>query len=311
MIKKNGLDIIFLGTPEFAVPSLLALSRSGHRIVAVVTQPDRRRDRGNGLTESAVKIVANGLGIKVLAFDRISREGAETLRSLSPDIMITAAYGQILSQEIIDIAPYGIINVHASLLPKYRGAAPINFALINGERETGVTIMQTERGVDTGDIILSERVEILDGDNLRTLTAKLSEAGARALMSALDLIESGKAVKIAQDHEKATYYPMLSKKDYQLDFSIDAEAVKNRIRGLYPDAYAFFAGKRVKILEAEVVDAAGEPGVVTAGKNGLTVACGKNSLRILVLHPENSKAMPAAEYMRGHNLSGLSLRIKE
>lgn len=301
MVKKNGLDIVFLGTPEFAVPSLLALAGSRHRVIAAVTQPDRRRDRGNGLIESAVKVTANSLGIKVYAFDRISREGAQILRDLNADIMVTAAYGQILSQEIIDIARLGIINVHASLLPKYRGAAPIHWALINGERETGVTIMQTERGVDTGDMILSERIEILDNDNLRTLIAKLSKTGADALLKALDLIECGDAVRTVQDHDSATHYPMLSKKDYLIDWNLEAEAVRNRIRGLYPDAYTIFAGKRVKILEAEVVSETGEPGAAIAGTKDLTVACGKHALKILVLHPENSKAMTAAEYMRGHN----------
>lgn len=306
MVKSTGLNIIFMGTPEFAVPSLVALSNSRHRIIAVITQPDRRRDRGNGLVESPVKTVANSLGIRVLMFEKISREGADIIRGLCPDIMVTAAYGQILSQEIIDIAPYGIINVHASILPKYRGAAPIHWALINGERETGVTIMQTERGVDTGEMILAERVAVSDRDNLRTLTSRLSDAGVIALLNALDAIESGTAVKTVQNHSEATYYPMLSKKDYQIDFSMNSEDIRNRIRGLYPDAYTFFDGKRVKILEAEVVTATGEPGTVIGGNSGLTVACGHNALNIITLHPENAKAMPASEYLHGHIIKIIS-----
>lgn len=205
------MNIIYLGTPQFAVLPLEKLINSRHKVLAVVSQPDRPKGRGYKVVSPPVIDCARQHNIPVYQFENINKE-TQTLLNLKPDIMVTAAYGQILYEDILNLAPYGVINIHASLLPKYRGPAPIQWAIIKGERKTGVTIMQTAQGLDTGDIILSKEIDIEPDDNAVTLAEKLSLLGAQALIEALDLIEKGQAVFTPQDNEQASYYPMLKKK---------------------------------------------------------------------------------------------------
>ena len=216
---NSNLKVVFLGTPDFSVNTLKAILNSRHEVLAVVTQPDRPVGRSGKPVFSPVKQVAVEKGIKVLQYNKIRLEGVEDLKALNPDIMVTCAFGQILSQEIIDIAPKGIINVHASILPKYRGAAPIQWSIINGDSETGVTIMQTEAGIDTGDIICVEKTPISDKETAGELFDRLADLGANLLVKALDMIEDGNATYTKQNHDLATHVKMLKKEDGIIDFS--------------------------------------------------------------------------------------------
>ena len=214
-----------MGTPDFAVPALEALATTQHEIVGVVTQPDRMRNR-NKVTFSPVKECALKLGIPVYQYERISREGVEDIKTLDVDLMVTCAFGQILSREILALPPKGIINVHASLLPKYRGSSPIQWAILNGESKTGVSIMRTAYEVDSGDVLLQLETDILPEETAGELFDRLSTLGAKALLEGIALIESGKDVYTPQDHSKMSYYPMLSKTDGKIDFSKSYREVK-------------------------------------------------------------------------------------
>ncbi|MDR3318238.1 MAG: methionyl-tRNA formyltransferase [Clostridiales bacterium] len=303
------MRVIFLGTPEFAIPVMRALIAGRHEIAAVVTQPDRARGRGHGVSGSPVKDLALENGLRVLQYDKISAEGAGDLSSLNADIMITAAYGQILSRQILDVCPYGVVNVHASILPKYRGAAPIRWAIINGETKTGVTIMQTDIGLDTGDIILCRETEIDPADTGGTLTESLSHLGAETLIEALDLIESGGAVRVPQDESEATRYPMITKELGVIDWARPAVEINNLIRGLnpWPAAAAVIGGRSCKLWTAGVVPYRGKtlPGtVITAdAKFGLTVRCGADALEISELTAPGGKRMSARAYLAGNRLA--------
>ncbi|MEG1645852.1 MAG: methionyl-tRNA formyltransferase [Clostridia bacterium] len=247
------MRVIFLGTPDFAVPCLDAVAKE-YEVVGVCTQPDRLGNR-NKVNVCAVKQRAQQLGLPVFQFEKISREGVEILKQLNADVIITCAFGQILSQQILDLTKYGVLNVHASLLPKYRGSSPIQWCLINGETQTGVTIMKTAYAVDSGDVLLQEIVPIFPQETAGELFVRLAQIGAKALIKALKLVENGKAVFTAQNHTQATHFPMLSKTDGKIDFNSASCDIVNKVRGFnpWPSAYCFWQGKMLKIHKAESV----------------------------------------------------------
>ena len=302
------MKVIFLGTPEFAVNVLEKINESSHEIVAVVCQPDKPNGRGNKLVPPPVKVKANELELPIYQFEKIRRDGVETLKSLNADIMVTAAYGQILSQEIIDICKNGIINVHGSLLPKYRGASPIQMSIINGDEETGVTIMQTEAGIDTGDMLISGKVKIEDNDTYGTLSEKLSVLGADLCIEALDLIEKGEAKFIKQNETLATHTSMFKKEDTIIDFNKSAKEIVNLVRGLNPNPIALFYLKNesYKVFEAKVVEYVGKEQngtvLVANNKKGLVVKCEGGAVEIVEMTAPSSKRMLAKSYLNGKSI---------
>ena len=239
------MKVVFLGTPDFAVLPLKKIAASKHGVLAVVTQPDRPVGRKAVVTPCAVKVAAESLGLKTLGYEKIRKEGVEDLKALNPDVMVTCAYGQILSQEILDIPKRGVINVHASLLPKYRGAAPIQWSIINGDKVTGVTIMKTEAGVDTGDIIAVQKTDITEAETAGELFDRLSAIGADLIVKVLDELEAGTATFVKQNDAEATHVKMLKKEDGIINFSKNSISIYNLVRGLnpWPVAYTFLHNK--------------------------------------------------------------------
>ncbi len=299
------MKIIYLGTPEFAVAPLKAIIESqNHDVVAVVTQPDRPVGRKNIITPPPVKVVALENDIPVFQYEKIRVEGVENLKSLHADIMITCAYGQILSKEIIDICPHGIINIHASLLPKYRGAAPIQYAVINGEKTTGVTVMQTEVGLDTGDILEAFETPIGESETAGDLFVRLSNMGAEKICSVLDKIERGEIVPQKQDESEAFVVKTIKKEDALINFSKSALEIKNLINGMnpWPIAYTFANGKKLKIYRAITVNACGNVGEVIKADKKLYIACGEGAIEVLELQEEGGKVMNALSYLNGRKL---------
>ena len=305
------MKVIFLGTPDFSVPTLKAIIKSHHRLLAVVTQPDKPSGRGERLSYSPVRQVALENNLKVLQYDKIRLQGVDDLKRLAPDIMVTCAFGQILSQEIIDIAPHGIINVHASLLPKYRGAAPIQWSILNGDKETGVTIMQTEAGIDTGDIISVEKTLIAPEETAGELFDRLSYIGAELLVKTLDDIEQGTATFTPQDHSSATHVKMLKKSDGMLDFENNCETLVNFVRGMnpWPCAYTFLHDKMLKVYKAEKVEDVDDSQYADGqimfadSKNGLVVKCKDGALRLCVIQIEGKKRMNDTDFVIGQRIN--------
>ena len=294
-----------MGTPEFAVASLNALLDAGHEICAVVTQPDRPQGRGYKLAPPAVKTAALARGLEVFQPETLKNESLlPLLERTRPDAIVVAAYGKILPQYVLGVPPRGCINVHASLLPRYRGAAPINWAIINGERESGVTIMYMEKGLDTGDMLLSVRTPIADDDTAGDLHDRLAVLGADALVHALALLEAGRITPVKQDDSQHTYAPKLSRDDCRLDFCQSAKQVRDRIRGLapFPGAYLTLSGRQIKVFEAQIVSGRGEPGSVLYAdrEHGLVLACADGALRLVTLQPQGKRRMSAKEYLAGH-----------
>lgn len=300
------MRIVFLGTADFSAFILNKLLDTRHEIVAAVTQPDKKRGRNEAASFSPVKKLALENNIKVLQFAKISREGVEAVESLNADIFVTAAFGQIMSQRILYIPRLGVINVHASLLPKYRGSAPIQWAVINGETETGITIMKTALAVDSGDIIMQKSLKINPDETAGELFLRLSELGAKTLIEALELIESGKAVFTPQNPSEATYYPMFKKEDGKIDFNKSANELKNFILGVtpWPTAFTFIEGKILKIFKIAPADGEGKAGEVLKANNrdGLIVALKSGAVEIMELQAENSKRMSAKAYLSGHKI---------
>ena len=302
------MRILFMGTPEFAVASLRRLVEDGHEICGVFTQPDKTKNRGHKLMQPPVKEYALTKGLAV--YQPLQVRDADTLelvQSLSPDLIVVAAYGKVLPEEILDTPQYGSINVHSSLLPKYRGAAPINWAILNGETETGVSIMYMAKELDAGDIILQKTTAIRETENAQELTERLAELGAQALSQAVTELTEGKAVRTPQAAEKATYAAMLSREMSTIDWNRSAHEISCQVRGLIPWPCAstdVIHGEMMKlyaVLEAgEATDAA--PGeIVAAGKQGIEIACGDGKrLRILELQAQGGKRMSAAAYLLGH-----------
>ncbi len=303
------MRLVFMGTPQFAVRPLRALAAAGHEIVGVVTRIDKPAGRGRVLAAPPVKRAAEETGLAVFQPRRV-REPAfiATLKSLNPEAIIVAAYGQILPEDVLTLPMHGCINIHASLLPRYRGAAPINWAIIRGDKETGITIMQMDEGMDTGAILLQESIPIEQKDTAGTLTEKLSALGARLITTALPLIAAGKLPPLSQDSSRATLAPLLKKGDGRIDWKLSAVEIHNRVRGLspWPGAFTFLDGKLIKIIESEVIAGDGAPGLLhEADKHTLTAGTGEGLLRILSVQPEGKKVMTAGEFLRGHRgLSG-------
>ncbi len=295
-----------MGTPDFAVPSLKKLVESGYDVKLVVTQPDKPAGRGKKVTPPPVKVVAEELGIPVYQPEKV-KENAELKKKLlevEPDLIVVAAYGKILPEWLLNLPEYGTVNVHASLLPKYRGASPIQWALLNGEEETGVTIMKVIPELDAGDIISQRRVKIEKEDNAKTLHDKLAEVGAELLVETLPLYVSGKLKPVPQNEEEATYCPQIKKEMGKIDWRESAEEIFNKIRAFtpWPSAYTTFRGKRVKILEGEPVEGTGEPGEVIEAGRDLIVATGEGALKIERLRPEGRKEISGEEFVRGYRI---------
>lgn len=303
------MRIVFMGTPEFAVPSLRLLISKGYDIVGVFTQPDRPKGRGKKLTASPVKRVAAEAEIPVFQPESIRKTGVEDLLGLRPDLCVTAAFGQILSKEILDIPPLGNINVHASLLPKHRGAAPIAYALMNGDQVAGVTTMMMDAGIDTGDILLQEATEIEENETCEELTVRLSMIGAELLGRTIREIEAGTLQRKRQNEAEMTYDPMLSKEMSIADFRLDARNVQRRINGLnpWPCVSVPVNGARIKLLRAAVAEQEGkgmDPGKVIAAdaRNGLVISCGNGAVRVLELQAPGGNRMRSEDYLRGHSI---------
>lgn len=298
-----------MGTPDFAVPCLQALIDAGKEIVAVVTQPDKPKGRGKLLAQPPVKGLALKHNIPVFQPEKIRDESfINTMRNFSPDIIVVVAYGKILPKAVLDIPPKGCINVHASLLPKYRGAAPINRAIINGEKETGVTTMLMDEGMDTGDMLLVEKVEIKDDDTASSLHDKLKEIGAVLLIKTIKAVESDTINPVKQDDREATYAPMLKKEDGRIDWTLKAEEIVNLIRGLnpWPGAYTRWEGKQIKIFKGSRAKGQGsreEPGkIIDVSQEGICVAAGKGDLIITELQMENKNRMNVSDFIKGHRI---------
>ena len=299
------MRVVFLGTPDFGVPSLRALHDAGHEIAGVFTQPDRPKGRGGKMVKSPVKECAEALGIPVFQPVKIRVDGVEDLRALKPDVCVTAAFGQILSQEILDIPKIGTVNVHSSLLPRYRGSAPINWAILEGETVTGVTTMMTDKGLDTGDILLQREVEILTGESAGELMDRMAPIGAELLIETLRRLEEGTCPRRKQEENKASYFPMLKKEMAPIDWRFPAEKIVCRVRGLYPwpgTTLTLENGETIKVLRAEEANGSGAPGEIMAAdaKRGLIVAAGENAVNVLALQAPGGKAMDARDYFRGH-----------
>ncbi len=299
------MRVVFLGTPEFAVPSLKALISSGHEVAAVFTQPDRPKGRGNQVMESPVKTAARSAGIAVLQPERIRRpENVEVLRSLAPDLMVVVGYGQIIPQAIIDLPLHGILNVHASLLPKYRGAAPIQWAIANGETVTGVTIMQIDAGLDTGDMLLKAPVPIEPAETAPELSAQLAPLGAQLLCDAIGRIAANSIRREKQNDAEATYAPVLRKEDGCIDWSRPASEIYNRLRGFtpWPGAYTTFRGQHLQLQKARVAENLQlSPGTLHSEKRVLFAGCGKDSsLQLLEVQLSGKRRMPVEEFLNGY-----------
>ena len=309
----TALRVVFAGTPEFAVPVLQALARSRHSPVGVLTQPDRPAGRSRRLTASAVKTAALELGLLVEQPATLSDgEAARILGGWQPDVLIVVAYGLLLPAAILEIPPRGCINVHASLLPRWRGAAPIERALLAGDRETGVSIMHMERGLDSGPVYLARATAISADDTAGRLRTKLAALGAQALLEVLDQVEEGTARAQPQDPALATYAPKIGKAEARIDWRQPAEEIERRVRAFNPSpiAESRWAGQQLRIWSAHVVERElpARPGEVLALPHApLAVACGINALALDVVQLAGRKAMPAEDFLRAHTLSGAVL----
>ena len=303
------MRILFMGTPDFAAASLRALVERGEEICAVFTQPDKPKNRGHKLAFPPVKDYALSQGLPVYQPVTLRDEAAaEQIRALSPELIVVAAYGKLLPETILRLPPLGCINVHASLLPRYRGAAPIQWAVLNGETETGVSMMYLAKELDAGDVILQKSVPIGEEEDAQSLTARLAELGAAALLEAVEAIRNGTAPRIPQKEEQATYAPMLSRDLSPVDWTRSAHAVACQIRGLipWPCASTTLEGVPLKLYRAKETGerVAAAPGTVTAaGKTGIAVACGDGTALLLTeLQPQNGKRMSAGAYLAGHSV---------
>jgi methionyl-tRNA formyltransferase len=298
-----------MGTPVFASIILEGLLEDGWNVVGAVTQPDRPRGRGRKVAPTQVSQVAQAHGILVLQPKKI-KDGVflEDLADLRPDMMVVAAYGRILPRDVLSLPPLGCYNVHASVLPAYRGPAPVRWAIINGEETTGITIFRMDEGMDTGDVLVVDSLEIGPNETAGMLTERLARLGARMITPALRDIVEGKALFIPQEHDKATVVPILKKGDGRIDWSLSAESIRNRIRGLdpWPGAFTFWRGKRLRLWQAEAKDAgsAGKPGdVLSVDGEGVTVQTGGGTLRLKSVQLEGGRRMQVEEFLRGHKMA--------
>jgi len=313
------MDIVFMGTPDFAVPCLEELCESDlTNVVGVITQPDRKRGRGQNLQPTPVKKVALDYETDIFQPENVSsEEGLAKLNDWNPDLIVVVAYGQILSADVLDVPELGCVNVHASLLPKYRGAAPLHRALINGEEVTGVTTMYMDEGMDTGDMILKEEVEIIPQDTVGSLHDKLATMGADLLIETLEQIEAGSAPRISQNDERATYADKITKSDGEIDWEQSATDIWNLVRGTnpWPGSYTYKDGDLLKIWDSELYDSEGQeldsetiqdvtPGTIVETNDdlGIVVQTKEGQLLITQLQPANKSRMSATDYLLGYDL---------
>ena len=304
--RSDTMRIVFMGTPDFARTALEAIIKVGHEVVLVVTQPDKPKGRSGQLQISDVKDCAIINGIEVFQPAKIKEESSVSfLKTIDADIYVVAAFGQIISKEILDIPRYGCINIHASLLPKYRGASPIQQAILDGEKITGVTIQQMNTGVDTGDILLQREYAITEDETGGMLFDKLSGLGADLVVEALDLIEKGKIVPVPQDETKATHCSKIKKDMGLIDWSWDAKKIERYIRGLnpWPSAYTYIGDKQLKIWKANVSEETGECGtVIKVDKKSITIGCGEGSIQVLEVQLEGKKRMETSTFLLGNKI---------
>ena len=304
------MKILFMGTPDFALLSLKALAASDNEIVGVVTQPDKPKGRGYALTPPPVKVFANDMGYPVYQPATLrGEEFASLLEELSPDVIVVVAYGKILPKNVLDFPKYGCINVHGSLLPEYRGAAPMQRAIIDGKKQTGITTMYMAEGLDTGDMLLKETVDITDSDNFETIHDKLGECGAALIVRTLEGIENGSVSRIPQNEEGATYAAKILKEDCALDFSRSAREIHDLIRGVSPFPLSFTHtadGKLLKVVASRIYKEEGElgkAGEVISLEDGITVACGNGAVTLTRVLPEGKPRMDAADFIRGRKVA--------
>ena len=304
------MKILFMGTPDFALFSLKALAASDNEIVGVVTQPDKPKGRGYALTPPPVKVFANDMGYPVYQPATLrGEEFASLLEELSPDVIVVVAYGKILPKNVLDFPKYGCINVHGSLLPEYRGAAPMQRAIIDGKKQTGITTMYMAEGLDTGDMLLKETVDITDSDNFETIHDKLGECGATLIVRTLEGIENGSVSRIPQNEEGATYAAKILKEDCALSFSRSAREIHDLIRGVSPFPLSFTHtadGKLLKVVASRIYKEEGElgkAGEVISLEDGITVACGNGAVTLTRVLPEGKPRMDAADFIRGRKVA--------
>lgn len=303
------MKIIFMGTPDFAVPTLEAIIDAGHEVIGVVTQPDRPRGRGQKIAPSPVKEVAEKYGLAIYQPEKVKDASfVAKLKELNPEAIVVVAFGQLLSPEILNIPRLGCINVHASLLPRYRGAAPIHWAIINGEKESGVTTMYMAEGLDTGDMILKREVPIGETDTVGILHDKLAQVGGQLLIETLESLANKTATRTPQNDGDSNYAPMIYKKDELIDWSCPAIDIYNRIRGMnpWPGAYTFYNGKVLKLWGSEIQKGLNQekPGTVIdiLPKRGLIVAAGADRVILTEVQPQGSRRMGAPDFLRGNQI---------
>ncbi len=306
MIDRKALRTVFMGTPEFAVSTLSTVLESGVNVVGVYTQPDRPKGRGNVLTPPPVKVLAQRHGVPVFQPAKLrAPEAVEELRALAPDLIVVVAFGQILPKSVLEIPRHGCINVHASLLPKYRGASPINKAIIDGESVTGITTMLMDVGLDTGPMLLKRSIPIGEQETAGELHDRLALLGAETMAETLERLLAGTLAPEAQDDALSTYAPMLKKEDGRIDWRRSAAEIHNQVRGLdpWPGAYTALGGETLKIARTLPEHGKGEPGtVVAAGADGVRIACGQGILQVGELQLPGKKRLAAAEFLKGRPL---------
>jgi methionyl-tRNA formyltransferase len=300
------MNLVFCGTPQFAVPTLSALATAGHTIHLVVSQPDRPSGRGMQVSPTPVKARAAELGLRVTQPDKIkaNAELRAQLETLKPDAIVVVAYGRILPKWMLDLPRYGCINAHASLLPKYRGAAPIQWAIANGESVTGVTTMRIDEGLDTGDMLLNREIEILPDDTTITLSPRLAELGAELTVETLRALEQGTVVPQPQDNSRATLARIITKEDGRADFTRPAREIHNRLRGFqpWPGVFTRFRGKSLNFWKTDAIDSGSlAPSEIRAEQDSLVIGCGENTaVSVIELQPEGKKRMTAREFINGY-----------
>jgi len=311
------LKIIFMGTPDFAIPSLSVIHESGNELLAVVTQPDRPKGRGHRVTCSPVKKWALNAGLQVIQpTNARDMEFVKVIKQLSPDLIITAAYGQIIPQDLLSIPPLGCVNIHASLLPEYRGASPIQHAILDGKLTTGITIFFMDAGMDTGDIILQLPVSIIPEENAQELHDRLAVLGSLAIRQTLEMLKDGKPKAVPQDNKIATYCKKIGSSAGKIDWTKEAFRIKNHIRAMtpWPGAYCKLSGNHVKVSFVRETDFAGvyKPGLIVASneKNGIIVSCGTGFLRLLKLQKAGGKTMSDVDFLRGFPITPYEMHFE-
>ncbi|MGB3212732.1 MAG: methionyl-tRNA formyltransferase [Desulforhopalus sp.] len=315
-MSKQPLRVVFMGTPDFAAATLKALIDGPDEVVAVVTQPDRAKGRGKKLTPPPTKVLAESFGIPVLQPTKIKTEEFRNgLLTYRPDLIVVVAYGRILPQSLLELAPMGCINVHGSLLPRYRGAAPIQWSVINGEEETGITVIQMDEGMDTGDILLKAAIRTEPNETAGSLFDKLAVLGSTTLLKVIRGLQEGTITPVSQNHDQATIAPMLKKDDGLIDWQKDAGEIECLIRGLdpWPSAFCFLNSKRLRLFSPEVLhkESDARPGtVLQADKRGILIACGNNTLLIKEIQPEGKKRMTVDSFICGYPIAPGTLLIQ-